>query len=287
MIAAEAANNAAAAQESWGQRMAGGVKRVITGAWTGVKRFVNWLGRKVASAARWVRDKTVSAYEYLRDKVVKPAARWVRDTAPKVWNKALELAKRAWNWTRSAVSRLWVWAAPARTWIATPFRSTMGVASLATLAFFGARALIVLAIPVAIFSLLASTSKPKAKLDAGESIIDPKDQVLLNTEQAKGLAAREEKVRAQGELYMDKADKNMQSEYMGRSFVLQHRVLGGMTKTSKLKVDFKAAQLEKYGAEKCAQMFIWASANRGIDDEHLVVEGILKANADQAMVPVS
>jgi hypothetical protein len=294
--AATVAEKAAAAQESLGQRMVNGVKGFVSGVWDGVCRFFGWLKNKVVAAARWVRDKAVSAYEWVRDRIVKPGARWVRDNAGKIKDKAIDWAKRAWSWSKSTVrkcwswikagaARTWKWAAPFRSWIATPFRSVLGAGiGITALLLLGGQVMMVAALPVALlFLLLGRNEKAKGERlqssDADVIIIEDEDKLELNEAQLKALDVRISHVSDENVKFLDKGDKNMSSEYFGRLYILTQRVGGSGATVPKLKKEFKAAQLSKYGQAKAHESFTWNAAERGIEDEDKVIAKLLAANA--------
>jgi hypothetical protein len=297
----KASKKAAEKGRSWVKRAARKTKKVTKKGWGKLRASYRWVVAKAKKAANVTRDKA------------KAAAVWTKANASKGWTWTKVHATRSRIWLRQAAIGAWEYMAPFRNWISTPFRLALGTTTgLAALLTFGGQVIVLLALPWIAYLLWSgkltfnqkgrkSVKKAKAKkakakkaerkaakreAETAALLDEVVEGRVLNEAQSNALEHRMIEVDEQGTKWADQENKNMSSEYAGRSYLLHQRMMGSIKTVNALAREHRVLEESAMGTETARETYTWTAVKRGMRDEDKIVQ-VLLAQHEGDLVPQS
>lgn len=265
-----------ATADRWLARAAAGTRNMFTKAWNWVKRAFNWGKEKVVALFNTSKEVAVKAWD------------WSTDRASRAWAWMKAAGTRSREWIVASFQDVWAYIAPFRAWVTTPLRAfATGFVGVSSLMIFGTWITGGLLLGFAL-SVIFFDTKPRKIVKTttgfvpGAIMPDGKGPMLLpvlTAAQHQLLTLRIADVDREVAAAVAARNKSLFSEYVGRDYLLNHRISGGSDSVTKLARDHKKAEEKKRGTKNANDTFIWTSVKAGMSDEDKKVEQMME-NAD-------
>ena len=248
-VVLEKSRNAALRAYDW-------VKDKVTRGWRGFLNGLRWVKDKVVQAARWTKEKVVAA------------ARWIKDHT-----------KSAATWIKEAAIGAWEFTAPARHWVATPFRVALTTTGgLAALLLLGGK--LVVGVTVIWITYLLVTGRLRMAEKMIKLPVDADGRTDAQRRSDAGTDGSLDRAEEPGRRdARDAADRiEWRSAITARQFLVAARQERRTTSVADLAKQFQDAMSKVFASPKeAAKVWDWRAVRKAMQAEQTVVNERLQA----------